>query len=183
MTFADRHGHSNILYNSHKKRKIANQGRYFNGTKATSKQNKKKAIIAGILLCGCVIVAQIVFICVILFGKIMAKPPVPEVLHYAMEDDDADINIDMAVPTAELAIKIATIVLRGNIEWFDDSYVVDVFSGEENFLDFWSMWAFPRFETEAEYVEGPYAYIKIRKRDGKIIDMQTAFDEKAKKAR
>ena len=145
---------------------------------------EKKAVIAGIALCGCVIVAQIVSVCVILFGKIMAKPPVPEVLHYAIEDDDADINIDMAVPTAELAIKIATIVLRGNIEWFDDPYIVDVFSGEENFLDFWSMWAFPRFETEAEYLEYienatesiKYAYIKIRKKDGKIIDMHTDYD-------
>ena len=143
-------------------------------------KTKNRAIIAGIILCGCVIVAQIMFVCVILFGKIMAKPPVPEVLHYAMEDNDADINIDMAVPTAELAIKIATIVLRGNIEWFDDSYVVDVYSGTED-LDFWSMWAFPTFETDVEYVEGPYAYINIRKRDGKITDMQTAFDEKAKK--
>ena len=129
-----------------------------------------KIIKIGCVFCICFLISQVIFISLILFN--LNNPKENEIKYEIFAEDIYwDNNVEIAVPTEEMALAIGTIILKRNFEWLtEDDHLIDGYYyifGVSDKINFWHIYA---VIDDAGY-RGSGVYVEIRKKDGKILSL------------
>jgi len=122
--------------------------------------NKKIIIITGVIFCIFFIISQIVFISFILYNIDKSKNIEPKYEIYAEDDIYVNNNVEIAVPTEDMALAIGTIILKKNFPELSKEntfFVIDQ-------INFWGVYYSSGGRDDGYHVD-------IRKKDGKIIGL------------